>query len=51
MDTTSWQAMAWWIHDNLPYSGLQFFPKLLASISVGTPRRRAADECDEFALL
>jgi hypothetical protein len=20
MDTTSWQAMAWWIHDNLPYS-------------------------------
>ena len=25
---TSWQAMAWWIHDNLPYSELQFFPKL-----------------------
>src|SRR5262249_29608696 len=24
MDTTSWQAMAWWIHDNLPYSELQF---------------------------
>lgn len=27
---TSWQAMAWWIHDNLPYSELQFFPKLYA---------------------
>lgn len=25
---TPWQAMAWWIHDHLPYSGLQFFPKL-----------------------
>src|SRR5262245_12261705 len=30
MDTMSWQAMAWWIHDNLPYSELQFFPKLFA---------------------
>lgn len=27
---TSWQAMAWWIHDHLPYSELQFFPKLCA---------------------
>jgi len=26
----TWQAMAWWIHDNLPYSELQFFPKLFA---------------------
>ena len=26
----TWQSMAWWIHDNLPYSELQFFPKLLA---------------------
>lgn len=26
----SWQAMAWWIHDHLPYSELQFYPKLLA---------------------
>jgi hypothetical protein len=25
-----WQAMAWWIHDHLPYSKLQFFPKLCA---------------------
>jgi hypothetical protein len=27
---TTWQAMAWWIHDHLPYSELQFFPKLAA---------------------
>jgi hypothetical protein len=26
----SWTEMAWWIHDHLPYSHLQFFPKLLA---------------------
>ena len=25
---TPWQAMAWWIHDHLPYSQLQLFPKL-----------------------
>lgn len=25
-----WQAMAWWIHDKLPYSTLWFFPKLTA---------------------
>ena len=23
-----WQALAWWIHDNLPHCGLYFFPKL-----------------------
>ncbi len=28
--TGNWQALAWWIHDNLPYSGLQFFPKYAA---------------------
>ncbi|MEO1253172.1 MAG: hypothetical protein AAFW81_12605 [Pseudomonadota bacterium] len=22
-----WRSLAWWIHDNLPYSALQFFPK------------------------
>jgi hypothetical protein len=27
---TPWQAMAWWIHDHLPYDELQFFPKLAA---------------------
>jgi hypothetical protein len=30
----SWTAMAWWIHDHLPYSELQFFPKL-AAINIG----------------
>jgi hypothetical protein len=38
---TSWQAMAWWIHDHLPYSELQFFPNL-AAFNIGwheVPRR------------
>jgi hypothetical protein len=26
--TRDWQAMAWWIHDQLPYSTLYFFPQL-----------------------
>jgi len=37
-----WRALAWWIHDNLPYSQLQFFPKL-AAFNIGwheRPRRR-----------
>jgi len=25
-----WRKLAWWIHDNLPYSGLYFFPKYWA---------------------
>ncbi len=25
-----WRALAWWIHDHLPYAHLQFFPKLAA---------------------
>lgn len=25
-----WRALAWWIHDHLPYHALQFFPKLAA---------------------
>lgn len=25
-----WRALAYWIHDHLPYSSLQFFPKLCA---------------------
>jgi hypothetical protein len=25
-----WRAMAWWIHDHLPYGKLMFFPKLAA---------------------
>jgi hypothetical protein len=36
-----WQSMAWWVHDHLPYSQLQFFPKL-AAFNIGwqeQPRR------------
>ena len=25
-----WRKLAWWIHDHLPYSALEFFPKLWA---------------------
>lgn len=25
-----WRAMAWWIHDHLPYGHLEFYPKLCA---------------------
>jgi len=29
--TGDWQALAWWIHDNIPaYSNMYFFPKLAA---------------------
>lgn len=28
--TANWEAMAWWIHDHLPYSDIEFFPKLSA---------------------
>ncbi len=37
-----WTAMAWWIHDHLPYSELQVFPRLLAFNIAWreTPRRR-----------
>ena len=34
----TWQAMAWWIHDHLPYSELQFFPKL-AAFNIGWHER------------
>ena len=33
-----WQAMAWWIHDHLPYSQLQFFPKL-GAFNIGWQER------------
>lgn len=26
--TGNWEAMAWYIHDNLPYSSMEFYPKL-----------------------
>ena len=25
-----WRALAWWVHDHLPYASLTFFPKLAA---------------------
>jgi hypothetical protein len=25
-----WRDLAWWLHDHLPYSAIQFFPKLAA---------------------
>jgi hypothetical protein len=28
--TGDWEAMAWWIHDHLDYSDMEFFPKLAA---------------------
>ena len=27
---TPWQALAWWVHDHLPYSDMMFFPKYAA---------------------
>jgi hypothetical protein len=41
-DGADWCAIAWWIHDYMPYSQLQFFPKL-AAFNIGwheRPRRR-----------
>lgn len=40
--TGDWQALAWWIHDHLPYSSLFFYPKLCA-FNIGwheQPKRR-----------
>ena len=37
-----WRALAWWIHDHLPYSTMYFFPKL-AAFNIGwheAPKRR-----------
>lgn len=28
--TGKWEALAWWVHDHLPYSTMTFFPKLAA---------------------
>ncbi len=28
--TGHWEALAWWLHDHLPYDDLEFFPKLAA---------------------
>lgn len=26
----AWQKLAWWVHDHLPYSGMEFYPKFWA---------------------
>jgi hypothetical protein len=49
----TWQAIAWWIHDHLPYSELQFFPKL-AAFNIGwheKPRRRISSYARPRGLL
>ena len=28
--TTDWEALAWFVHDHLPYSEMEFFPRLAA---------------------
>ncbi len=41
--TGHWEALAWWVHDNLPYNEMEFFPKLCAfnlQWREGVPRRR-----------
>ena len=43
-DGADWRALAWWIHDHLPYAHLQFFPKLCAfNIQWHERRRRRID--------
>lgn len=40
--TGRWEALAWWIHDHLPYDELEFFPRF-AAVNVDwreLPRRR-----------
>jgi hypothetical protein len=40
--TGRWEALAWWIHDHLPYHDLEFFPKY-AAVNVNwreAPERR-----------
>ena len=42
--TGRWEALAWWVHDRLPYSEMQFFPKF-AAFNLGwreMPKRRIA---------
>jgi hypothetical protein len=49
----TWVAMAWWIHDHLPYSEVQFFPKLTA-FNVGWheyPKRRISSFAKPRGLL
>ena len=41
--TGHWEAIAWWVHDHLPYADMEFFPKLSAfnvQWKEGPPLRR-----------
>ncbi|WDR04989.1 hypothetical protein PSQ90_11875 [Devosia rhodophyticola] len=29
-ETGDWEALAWWVHDSLPYHSMQFFPRYAA---------------------
>ena len=29
-DDGDWRKLAWWVHDHLPYSGMEFYPKYWA---------------------
>lgn len=41
-----WRALAWWIHDHLPYAHLQFYPKLCAFNILWRERDCDGPECD-----
>ena len=39
----NWHPLAWWIHDRLPYGGMEFYPRYAASNLTwreGVPRRQ-----------
>ena len=51
--TGDWQAMAWWIHDNLPPTSLYFFPGLCAFniTSHDAPKRKIASYIKPIGIL
>lgn len=46
-DEGEWRKLAWWIHDHLPYSRLEFFPRLWA-VNI-TWREEAERRIDSYA--
>lgn len=45
--TGNWEALAWWVHDHLPYDDMEFFPKF-AAFNVSWRERPAAREIYSF---
>lgn len=45
--TGKWEALAWWVHDHLPYDDMEFFPKF-AALNVSWRERPAAREIYSF---